>query len=314
MIAPSYDMGKELLNNFGLSRSTTTLREVTTQVAMECDRQGEATLILEDEETLVGKRVVISSDGGRTRTRLPNSHFNKETGREGYITPWREPKLFVIEVLDDEGRLSRHHLPIYGCRFEDGQHVELLRDYLSRLGIDQAKEVQLLADGAPWIWLQIPEMLKQLGVAENRLNQTLDYYHAVEHLNSLFENLPTRIGKKQAKKLQKRCKEWLWEGKIGHILRLWSMLYKRKPKAVTTQINYFTKHQHRMRYAHFREEKLMCGSGVIESAIRRVINLRFKNTGTFWLAENVERLYFLRGAVLAKRWDLLIKNLAKRYY
>ena len=142
MIAPSYDMGKELLNNFGLSCSTTTLREVNTHVAMECDRQGEANLILEDEETLVGKRVVISSDGGRTRTRLPNSHFNKETGREGYTTPWREPKLFVIEVLDDEGRLSRHHLPIYGCRFEDGQHVELLRDYLSQLGIDQAKEVQ----------------------------------------------------------------------------------------------------------------------------------------------------------------------------
>jgi hypothetical protein len=91
------------------------------------------------------------------------------------------------------------------------------------------------------------------------------------------------------------------------------MLYKRKPKSVKTEMNYFAKHAGRMQYAAFKDQGLMCSSGVIESAIRRVINLRFRNTGTFWCAENVEQLYFLRGAVLSERWKIVIENLAKRY-
>jgi hypothetical protein len=306
-------MAKNLLDHYGVNCTVTGLRDLTNEVATTCSQYGEAQLQLEAEESLAGKRVVISSDGGRTRTRLPNGVIN-EQDRKGYTTPWREPKLFVIEVLDDQGCLSQHHLPIYGCRLGDVAHVELLRSYLLKLDIHLAKEVQLVADGAPWIWNQIPPMLKKLGVPEDQLIQTLDYYHAVEHLYTLFKNLPSRIGKKHAALLLKRCKNWLWEGKIGHILRLWKMLYKRKPKSVKTEMNYLAKHADRMQYATFKDQHLMCGSGVIESAIRRVINLRFKNTGTFWYPDNVEQLYFLRGAVLSKRWKIVVENLAKRYF
>lgn len=30
---------------------------------------------------------------------------------------------------------------------------------------------------------------------------------------------------------------------------------------------------------------------------------------TFWLEENVEKMYFLRAAVLSRRWDTVIQNL-----
>lgn len=56
----------------------------------------------------------------------------------------------------------------------------------------------------------------------------------------------------------------------------------------------------------------MCGSGIIESGIRRIINLRFKNASTFWKVDIVENLYFLRAVLLAKRWDLFINNLVKQ--
>ena len=55
----------------------------------------------------------------------------------------------------------------------------------------------------------------------------------------------------------------------------------------------------------------MRGSGIIESAIRRIINLRFKNASTFWLADNVEKLYFLRAALVAGRWNIVMDNIAK---
>jgi hypothetical protein len=53
----------------------------------------------------------------------------------------------------------------------------------------------------------------------------------------------------------------------------------------------------------------MCGSGIIESGIRRIINLRFKNAATFWDKNTVEKLYCLRAALLSKRWDTFIRNI-----
>ena len=66
-----------------------------------------------------------------------------------------------------------------------------------------------------------------------------------------------------------------------------------------------------MQYAEYQDKKLMCGSGIIESGIRRVINLRFKNASAFWKQANVEGLYFLRGILLAFRWNIMINNLIK---
>ncbi|MCK5491389.1 MAG: hypothetical protein KAI67_06145, partial [Candidatus Pacebacteria bacterium] len=39
-------------------------------------------------------------------------------------------------------------------------------------------------------------------------------------------------------------------------------------------------------------------SGTVESAIRRVINLRIKGTGLFWKREHAENIIFLRSLVL----------------
>jgi len=311
LIGPSYDQAQCLLARHGVKRSVSGIRRLTNSVAEQCVKRGEAELIVEPTESLAGKRVLISSDGGRSRIREYTGQFN-ERGQPCYTTPYKEPKLFVIEVLNDEGRLSEHHLPIYGCRFGKQDHLDLLKEYLVRLDIDQASEVQLVADGAAWIWNEVPELLKNLGVAAERVTLTLDYYHAMQHLHSLFECLPKRIGKKQTAKFWSRCKDWLWQGKTSYILRLFRWLYKRIPKQARTEMNYFETHKDHTQYADYQRRKLACGSGVIESAIRRIVNLRFKNNSTFWEAEKLEKLYFLRGAILSKRWDYLIENLANR--
>ena len=45
------------------------------------------------------------------------------------------------------------------------------------------------------------------------------------------------------------------------------------------------------------------GSGAIESAIRRVVNLRLKGNGITWLEENAEAMLVLRAAALTDRWE-----------
>ena len=66
-----------------------------------------------------------------------------------------------------------------------------------------------------------------------------------------------------------------------------------------------------MKYEEFRNQKLPIGSGIVESGIRRVINLRFKCPSAFWNIENLEPLFFLRAAFLGGRWNTLMSNLGK---
>ena len=73
-------------------------------------------------------------------------------------------------------------------------------------------------------------------------------------------------------------------------------------------IAYFDKHTQRMGYAALDRRHLPVGSGPVESAVRRVINLRFKAPSIFWEADTVADLMHLRAAFKAGRWDELMER------
>jgi hypothetical protein len=52
-----------------------------------------------------------------------------------------------------------------------------------------------------------------------------------------------------------------------------------------------------------RRRGLPQGSGAIESAIRRVINLRLKGPGLMWHEDNAEGALALRAAAVSERWE-----------
>lgn len=83
---------------------------------------------------------------------------------------------------------------------------------------------------------------------------------------------------------------------------------KRK-QALTKFKNYFLNNYHRMQYVGFRYFNVTTGSGCVESAIRRVINLRLKSPGIFWKRETAEVMLFLRSTLLCGRWDRMLTNL-----
>ena len=72
---------------------------------------------------------------------------------------------------------------------------------------------------------------------------------------------------------------------------------------------YFAKNAKRIDYQSLKNSKKPKGSGVVESGIRRVINLRFKSPSSFWYPENVEKLIYMRGILLSGRWNIMINNL-----
>ena len=64
-----------------------------------------------------------------------------------------------------------------------------------------------------------------------------------------------------------------------------------------------------MRYPEFRKMRLPIGSGAVESAIRRVVNLRMKGNGIFWTPDNAQRMLFIRCQLLSGRWQGFIREL-----
>jgi len=64
-----------------------------------------------------------------------------------------------------------------------------------------------------------------------------------------------------------------------------------------------------MKYAWYRRRRIPICSGAVESCIRRVVNLRMKESGIFWLQENAETFLHLRSQYKAGRWDKTILNM-----
>ena len=341
-ICPSYYISNQLLKKFGISGCISHNRDIMNKLGKYC-KDKEEELVIRGSDTLTGKRVVISADGGRTRTRNYTGEMN-EFDQACYDTAWCEPKLFVIDVLNEKGQLEAHSQPIYGCRFDEQDFLDLLKRYLACLDIKNAKSIQIIADGAPWIWLNVKEILVKLGVEEDKIVETLDHCHAVGYVHDLVKAIPKETielindkieqntlkgtaQQKQNDKLAedtctractractdylKQFKEWLWAGKSDKIVTACRAIFKEPSQEINRWINYLDKHQHRTQYVDFKELKLLCGSGIVESAIRRIVNLKFKNASTFWDKETVEKLFFFRATLLSNRWEILIQNLAK---
>ena len=67
-------------------------------------------------------------------------------------------------------------------------------------------------------------------------------------------------------------------------------------------------------YKKMREMGLPTGSGTVESAIRRIINLRVKGTSIFWKRKNAEKMIFLRSLVLTGKIRNACRKVVSIFY
>jgi hypothetical protein len=80
-----------------------------------------------------------------------------------------------------------------------------------------------------------------------------------------------------------------------------------KSKLLQRELMYFVNNRFRLCYKEVAAMKLPIGSGAIESAMRRVINLRLKGPCIFWKEETAEEVLLLRAYYKSGRWSLLKK-------
>src|SRR6266446_5608598 len=183
--AASYREAAEMLARRGLSCDVSSLVRLTTATAEASTRLRDAALEaalrlpVPCDGPLAGKRVRVSLDGGRVRLRRTHRGRKTAKGRHGFSTPWREPRLLVIDILDAQGRPDRLRLPLYDVLIGDAEAVwALLIGYLRLLGAAYADVVEFIADGAEWIWHRVEHLRTLAEIPAAKLVEVLDFSHA----------------------------------------------------------------------------------------------------------------------------------------
>ena len=311
----SYAEALDQLLGDGLELNVTTLVRVavaTGHAALE-RRNALVARALEEplpERSLVkGKRIRVSVDGGRSRTR--NTHTErrkKKNGRRSFEVPWREPRLITIDVLTEQGKLDPDVPPIYEAELGNADRVfDLLAGLLRLIGAHKANEVVFVSDGADWIWDRVDRLVPRAGLDPERVHKILDFYHASEHISDALKACKNLSDKERKAKHKALCRTLLEPDGVDQVIRELSGLARgRRAKRVNKELRYLRKHVVHMQYAAWKAANVPIGSGVVESAIRRVINLRFKAASTFWREDHLSALLYLRCALKAGRWDELI--------
>jgi hypothetical protein len=313
LLCPSFAVACEVLSLRGIRVDVKTIRRLCGLLG-EFGLENRCTVSLEPGEIVAGKVVVIGIDGGRLRLR-EKKRGRKVSGmkRQGYNTPWREPKLFTIYVLDEQGHVEKSCHPLHDATLGDADEMFiLLAEYLRNLQIHKAKRVIFVGDGAPWIWNRVQLLLDDLSLDPEQVFQVVDYFHAVAHLWSLLE-LRQDLTSEERKRVYEEWKSLLWKGDIADLRTAVTQMARGKArKKMLKGLEYFDTHACRMQYQSFKAQNIPQGSGCVESAIRRIINLRLKAPGTFWTPAMAEYFLFLRSQLLSGRWSIFMTNVATR--
>ncbi len=220
---------------------------------------------------------------------------------------WKEVKVATIYETETksqpDGRADIRAVHVtYVVSFEDAstfaRHVYV---EAARRGLHHAKEVIVLGDGAEWIW-------KHIATFCDDLLEVVDFYHASEHVWAAGQILYGEGTPGAEEWVNQRLDELLEQGPETMLASFWRAAAKVSSEARSTlikEINYFTKRKQQMRYPELRAAGYHTGSGCVESACKRIIGGRLKQSGMIWSREGAEAMAQLRATILSNRWDEL---------
>jgi hypothetical protein len=310
LLCPSFELARRTLRSHAIDLDVKTIQRLTMELAAKAlPMRGRVSCDATDQ--VEGKTVLVCIDGGRLRERRAKQGPKPEgRKRQGYHAEWKEPLQFIIQTVDQNGKSSKDSLPFYDATLEGiDAAFALLETYLQKLEISKADRVVFCCDGARSYWKRITPLAKKLGISV--CHEVIDHTHAKQNLYEIIDKLPILTPDVEKKRITCNWLNLLWEGEFSNLRReiekhITSI--KKRQEALNKFDNYFTRNHKRMTYSEFRRLKIPIGSGCVESAIRRVINLRLKAPGIFWKPETAESMLFLRNQLLSGRWNFMVCN------
>lgn len=314
ILCSSYQEAVENLERHGVKIPMTTFIPVAVQMGQraldrrDAELQAACLRPLPATTALAGRRVQVSIDGGRAKTRqTQDTRPIGRNGRRPVDYSWREPRVVTVHVFDDDGQMCSDVLYEVCIDHADGV-LKMLTGLLRMLGAHKAAEVVFISDGASWIWQRLDKVVKDSGICPNRVRYILDFYHAAEHIHDALKACKD-VGEEERKAEFGRMKGLLLNEEWGAemvIAELKARARGRRAKPINKEIRFLSTYIEHMEYFKHRKASRPIGSGVVESAVRRVINLRFKSASMAWREDNLEPLLYLRAILKAGHWERFI--------
>ncbi len=223
---------------------------------------------------------------------LPDPHTHR--------LEWHEVKLATVFDPRDIER------PFYVASLEKSEvfGLRLWKELQSR-GMDDRWFIQILGDGATWIW----------NLAQTHfpgVSQLLDFYHAAEHLHKTAAALWSDA---TADSWWHRRLDQLKEGELGNFFAALKLSAKRhhttdpdlSPDRLLT---YFEDNRQRLGYVEALGRNLPIGSGIVESAGRHIVQQRLKQSGMRWSVQGAQAILNLRTRHRSGQFEQYWENLA----
>lgn len=214
------------------------------------------------------------------------------TGRHSRLAPTGPP----IDVAAPDSHSYVVHLGEWsefaGKVWQEGQ----------RRGLEPAREIVVLGDGAVWITSLVGAILAAL---PGRVTQILDIRHAEEHLWAVARAC---LGDQTLAWIQTPLED-LREGRVAALVAAVRALpapTEEAAKLRATTAAYYEERPAQMAYPTFRAQGYQIGSGLAESTCKRLIGQRAKGPGMHWTVPGAQAIATLRAAYLSQRWEEVI--------
>jgi hypothetical protein len=211
---------------------------------------------------------------------------------------WAEVKVVAIGQVErrkhkDEEAIVTSQLSYFARMADAATFADQASGEMRRRGIERAKEVCAIQDGAEWIQGFVQ------GHRHDAL-RILDFAHAASYVCEIAAKVREAGGHLPAK----------WEESVLHrlkhegparLLRHLSRLAVRYPQS-QEQVNYLQKRRELMEYPNYQQQGWPIGSGSVESSHKFVVQARLKGAGMHWQPEHINPMLALRLALLNERW------------
>lgn len=219
---------------------------------------------------------------------------------------WKEVKVVSISAVEVDIALERDeekvvHLTQHSYRaglWEAKSFAKQQWAEACRRGLEKAKQIVSVNDGALWIWLII-------AMCYAPCIEIIDWWHLIEKVwdaaNHLFGQ-----GAPQATAWVQQAKTLLWTSQLSALVHQVRQVCPRGeplPDQVATLMHYLFTNRRRMDYAAYRQAGYPIGSGTLESGCKVVVQERMKQAGMRWSRDGAQAMLALRSILLSERWE-----------
>jgi hypothetical protein len=212
---------------------------------------------------------------------------------------WAEVKVVAIGAVERRTHKNAEHIVTtdltYFARMANAAtFADQASAELRRRGIERAKQVCAIQDGAEWIQGFVQ------GHRHDAL-RILDFAHAASYVYEMADKVREGGGHLPATWVDGVLHRLKHEGP-AQVLRHVSRLARRYPQ-IQEQVTYLQKRRELMDYPTYRTSGWPIGSGSVESSHKLVVQARLKGPGMHWRPEHINPMLALRLALLNERWS-----------